>query len=60
MKDHLAKNLVDDKYQPLNTYFPDKEVNPIKEMVPRNSNACKLYFDGAVNAKGVGIMTILI
>ncbi|XP_070007690.1 uncharacterized protein [Nicotiana sylvestris] len=28
LADHLAENLVDDEYQPLSTYFPDKEHYP--------------------------------
>lgn len=31
LADHLAENLVDDEYQPSDTYFPDKEVNVAKE-----------------------------
>ncbi|XP_070009596.1 uncharacterized protein [Nicotiana sylvestris] len=34
LADHLAENLVDDKYKPLSTYFLDKEVNSIEEVVP--------------------------
>nr|XP_016457748.1 PREDICTED: uncharacterized protein LOC107781542 [Nicotiana tabacum] len=44
---------------PLNTYFPDEEVNSV-EVVPENINAWKMFFDGVVNAKGVGIGAILI
>ncbi|XP_075074633.1 uncharacterized protein LOC142162210 [Nicotiana tabacum] len=50
LADHLAENLVDDEYQPLSTYFPDEEVNSI-EVIPENTNAWKMFFDGAVNAK---------
>ncbi|XP_070058161.1 uncharacterized protein [Nicotiana tomentosiformis] len=31
--DHLVENLVDDDYKPLSTYFLDKEVNLIEEVV---------------------------
>nr|XP_016434308.1 PREDICTED: uncharacterized protein LOC107760724 [Nicotiana tabacum] len=55
----LGGNPVDDEYQPLNTYFPDKEVNSV-EVIPEDTNSWKIFFDGAVNAKGVGIGTILI
>ncbi|XP_070029828.1 uncharacterized protein [Nicotiana sylvestris] len=56
LADHLAENPVDDEYQPLNTYFPDEEVLELEQSI----NAWKMFFDGAVNAKGVGIGAILI
>ncbi|XP_070029487.1 uncharacterized protein [Nicotiana sylvestris] len=56
---HLAENLVDDEYQPLNTYFPDEEVNSV-EVTSEDTNVWKMFFDGIVNAKGVGIGAILI
>ncbi|XP_070022846.1 uncharacterized protein [Nicotiana sylvestris] len=59
LADHLGENLVDDKYQPLSTYFPDEEVNSV-EVISEDTNAWKMFFDGAMNAKGVGIGTILI
>ncbi|XP_075088328.1 uncharacterized protein LOC142170336 [Nicotiana tabacum] len=59
LADHLAKNPVDDEYQPLSTYFPDEKVNSI-EMTSEDTNAWKMFFDGAVNAKGIGIGAILI
>nr|XP_016477946.1 PREDICTED: uncharacterized protein LOC107799357 [Nicotiana tabacum] len=59
LADHLAENLVDDEYQPLNTYFPDEEVNSV-EAISEDTNSWKMFFDGAVNAKGVGIGAILI
>ncbi|XP_070029797.1 uncharacterized protein [Nicotiana sylvestris] len=59
LADHLAENPVDEEYQPLSTYFPDEEVNTI-EVVPEDTHAWKMFFDGAVNAKGIGIGTILI
>ncbi|XP_075098007.1 uncharacterized protein LOC142175321 [Nicotiana tabacum] len=55
----LAENLVDDKYQPLNTYFPYEEVNSV-EVIPEDTKTWKMFFDGAINAKGVGIGAILI
>ncbi|XP_070017319.1 uncharacterized protein [Nicotiana sylvestris] len=57
--DHQAENPVDDEYQPLSTYFLDEEVNS-DEVTSEDTNACKMFFDGAVNAKGVGIGAILI
>ncbi|XP_070010229.1 uncharacterized protein [Nicotiana sylvestris] len=59
LADHFAKNQVDDEYQPLNTYFPDEEVNSV-EAISEDIDAWKMFFDGAVNAKGVGIGAILI
>ncbi|XP_070039153.1 uncharacterized protein [Nicotiana tomentosiformis] len=59
LADHLAENPIDDEYRPLSTYFLDEEVNLV-EVVPENTNAWKIFFDGAVNAKGVGIRAILI
>ncbi|XP_070004760.1 uncharacterized protein [Nicotiana sylvestris] len=59
LADHLAENPVDDEYQPLSTYFPNKEVNSV-EAISEDTNAWKMFFNGAVNAKGVGIRAILI
>ncbi|XP_070017944.1 uncharacterized protein [Nicotiana sylvestris] len=59
LADHLAENPVDVEYQPLSTYFPDEEVNSV-EIISEDTNAWKMFFDGAVNAKGVGIGAILI
>ncbi|XP_070013534.1 uncharacterized protein [Nicotiana sylvestris] len=58
--DHLVENLVDDEYMPLSTYFPNEEVNSIDEVVLDDNLVWKIYFDGAVNIKGVGIRAILI
>jgi len=60
LANHLAKNLVDDEYESLNTYFPDEEVNLVEEVVQDDSQVWKLYFDGAVNIKGIGIGAILV
>ncbi|XP_070025944.1 uncharacterized protein [Nicotiana sylvestris] len=59
LADHLAENPVNDKYQPLSTYFPNKEVNSV-EVILEDTNAWKIFFDGAVNAKDVRIGAILI
>ncbi|XP_070005725.1 uncharacterized protein [Nicotiana sylvestris] len=58
LADHLAENPVDDEYQPLN-YFLDEEVNSV-EVISEDTNAWKMFFDGAMNTKGVGIGAILI
>ncbi|XP_070005529.1 uncharacterized protein [Nicotiana sylvestris] len=57
--DHLAENPDDDEYQPLSTYFLEEEVNSV-EIILEDTNTWKMFFDGAVNAKGVGIGEILI
>ncbi|XP_070005770.1 uncharacterized protein [Nicotiana sylvestris] len=57
--DNLAENPVDGEYQPLSTYFSHEEVNSV-EVIPEDTNAWKMFFDGVVNAKGVGIGAILI
>ncbi|XP_070026598.1 uncharacterized protein [Nicotiana sylvestris] len=59
LADYLAENPVDDEYQPLSTYFPVEEVNSI-EVISKDTNAWKMFFDGAVNVKGIGIGAILI
>ncbi|XP_070053251.1 uncharacterized protein [Nicotiana tomentosiformis] len=58
--DHLAENPVDDDYKPLSTYFLDEKVNLIEEVVSDDIRVWKMYFDGAVNIKGVAIGAILI
>ncbi|XP_070035735.1 uncharacterized protein [Nicotiana tomentosiformis] len=60
LADHLAENPVGDEYESLNTYFPDEEVNIVEEVVQDDSQIWKLYFDGAINIKGVGIGAILV
>ena len=60
MTDHLAENPIDDEYKPLKTYLPDEEINSIEEEILDNDPVWKLYFDGAVNKKGVGIGEVLI
>ncbi|XP_033509607.1 uncharacterized protein [Nicotiana tomentosiformis] len=59
LADQLAENPVDDEYQPLSTYFLDEEVNLV-EVISEDTNSWKMFFDGAVNAKGVGIGAILV
>ncbi|XP_070024790.1 uncharacterized protein [Nicotiana sylvestris] len=57
--DHLAENPIDDDYQPLSTYFLEEEVNSV-EVMSNDTNAWKMFFDGAMNAKGVRNGAILI
>ena len=37
LEDHLAENRIDDGYEPLKTYFPDKERSCIKKVVHDNN-----------------------
>ncbi|XP_070005159.1 uncharacterized protein [Nicotiana sylvestris] len=60
LADHLAENPVDKEYEPLRTYFPDKEVMHIDELEQVENPGWKLFFDGAPNMKGVGIEAALI
>ncbi|XP_070017496.1 uncharacterized protein [Nicotiana sylvestris] len=59
LADHLAENPVDEEYQPLSTNFLDEEVNSAK-VISADTNAWKMFFDGAMNTKGVRIGAILI
>ncbi|XP_049388505.1 uncharacterized protein LOC125852866 [Solanum stenotomum] len=60
LADHLVENPVDGDYEPLDTYFPDEEINSVEEVDPDENQAWQLYFDGAINKKGTGIGAILI
>ena len=44
----------------MKTYFPDEEVLYVDEFVSEDCHSgWKLFFDGAVNVKGVGIGAVL-
>ncbi|XP_070014424.1 uncharacterized protein [Nicotiana sylvestris] len=60
LADHLAEIPIDEEYEPLRTYFPDKEVMHIDELRQTEKPGWKLFFDGAANMKGVGIGAVLI
>ncbi|XP_070022101.1 uncharacterized protein [Nicotiana sylvestris] len=60
LADHLAENPVDDEYEPLKTYFPDKEVMCVDKVDHDEKTGWKLFFDGAANMKGVRIWVVLI
>ncbi|XP_070009918.1 uncharacterized protein [Nicotiana sylvestris] len=60
LANHLAKNPVDEDYEPLRTYFPDEEVMHIDELEQIEKPGWKLFFDGAANIKGEGIGAVLI
>ncbi|XP_070008009.1 uncharacterized protein [Nicotiana sylvestris] len=60
LANHLAENPVYEEYEPLRTYFPDKEVMHIDEVDQVEKPGWKLFFDGAANMKGVRIGAVLI
>ncbi|XP_055830943.1 uncharacterized protein LOC129899973 [Solanum dulcamara] len=60
LADHLAENLVDKKYEPLKTYFPDEEVLFVGENISEAYPGWRVFFDGAVNHEGSGIGAVLI
>ncbi|XP_070017183.1 uncharacterized protein [Nicotiana sylvestris] len=60
LADHLAKNPLDEEYEPLQTYFPDKEVMHVHEVDHDEKPSWKLFFDGATNMKGVKKGVVLI
>ncbi|XP_055819392.1 uncharacterized protein LOC129888443 [Solanum dulcamara] len=60
LADHLAENPVDQDYEPLKTYFPDEEVLFVGEDVSERYDGWRMFFDGALNSKGVGIGAVLI
>ncbi|XP_070015214.1 uncharacterized protein [Nicotiana sylvestris] len=60
LANHLAENPVDDKYEPLKTYFPDEEVMCVDEVDRDEKPGWKRFFDGAANMKGIGVGAVLI
>ncbi|XP_070028599.1 uncharacterized protein [Nicotiana sylvestris] len=60
LADHLAKNPVEEEYEPLKIYFPDEEVSFIGEDITECYNDWMMFFDGATNFKGVGIGAVLV
>ncbi|XP_059288636.1 uncharacterized protein LOC132041990 [Lycium ferocissimum] len=60
LADLLAESPVDDKLEPLRTFFPDEEVMAMEEEVAEPYSGWRLFFDGAVNYKGSGIGAVLI
>ncbi|XP_070007340.1 uncharacterized protein [Nicotiana sylvestris] len=60
LADHLAENSVDEKYEPLKTYFPDEEVMHIDELEQIERPGWKLFFDGAANMRVIGIGAVLV
>ncbi|XP_070010384.1 uncharacterized protein [Nicotiana sylvestris] len=60
LADHLAENLIGGEYEPLKTYFPDKEVLFVGEDITEAYDSWGMFFDGAANFKGVGIGAVLV
>ncbi|XP_070004257.1 uncharacterized protein [Nicotiana sylvestris] len=60
LADHLAENPMDEKYEPLKTYFPDEEVSFIGEDIAESYEGWRLFFDGTANFKVVGIGVVLV
>lgn len=70
---YLAENLIDDEYNPLQTYLPDKEILFVGENIvldkkilfvgediAKTYSRWRLFFDGEVNFKGSGIEEALV
>ena len=60
MADHLAENPVDEGYEPLKTYFPDEEVLFVGEDISESYPGWRMFFDGALNSRGLGTGAVLI
>ncbi|KAF3659210.1 hypothetical protein FXO37_14053 [Capsicum annuum] len=60
LADHLAENPIDEEYGPLKTYFPNEEVLCVDEVIRDVDPGWKLFFNGAVNMKEVGVGVVLI
>ncbi|XP_069150709.1 uncharacterized protein [Solanum lycopersicum] len=60
LADHLAENSVDEKYEPLKTYFHDEEVSFVGEDISEAYPGWRLFFDGAANHQDKGIGAVLV
>ncbi|XP_058068754.1 uncharacterized protein LOC131218088 [Magnolia sinica] len=58
LADHLAAHSLPD-YQPLKTFFPDKDILLIEEGKDKKAEEWTLFFDGAANSKGSRVGAIL-
>ncbi|XP_070002654.1 uncharacterized protein [Nicotiana sylvestris] len=58
--DHLTENPVGGEYEPLKTYVPNEEVSFVGEYIMEAYDGWRMFFDGAANFKGVGIVAVLI
>ena len=60
MADHLAENPIDKEYEPLKTYFHDKEMSFVDEDISEAYLGWRLFFDGAAKHQGKGIGAVLV
>ncbi|XP_070039627.1 uncharacterized protein [Nicotiana tomentosiformis] len=60
LADHLVENPINGEYEPLKMYFPDEEVSFVGEDITEAYDGWRMFFDGAANFKGVGIIVILV
>ena len=60
LDDHLSENPVDEWYEPLKTYFHDEEVSFLGEEISEAYSGWRLFFDGAANHQGKGIVAVLV
>ena len=60
LANHLTENPIDEEYEPLKIYFPDEKVSCVDEVIIDADLGWRLFFDGAVNMKGVEIGAVLI
>ncbi|XP_015068735.1 uncharacterized protein LOC107013309 [Solanum pennellii] len=60
LADHLARNTVDEEYEPPKTYFPDEKVSFVGEDISEAYPGWRVFFDGATNHQGRGIIAVLV
>nr|XP_004250802.1 uncharacterized protein LOC101252140 [Solanum lycopersicum] len=49
LADHLAEKPIDEEYEPLNTFFHDKEISFVGADISEAYLGWRLFFDGAAN-----------
>ncbi|XP_070045448.1 uncharacterized protein [Nicotiana tomentosiformis] len=60
LADHLVENPVGGEYESLKTYFLDEEVSFVGEYIAEAYDGWRMFFNGAVNFKGVSIGAVLV
>ncbi|XP_070022374.1 uncharacterized protein [Nicotiana sylvestris] len=60
LADHLAEYPLGGEYKPLKMYFPDEEVPFVGEDIAEAYDSWRMFFDGAINFKGVGVGAVLV
>ena len=60
LADHLAKNLVDEEYEPHKTYFPDEKLSFMGEEIFKAYPCWILFIYGAAYHQGKGIGVVLV